>query len=128
MKLPLLISALALCSCTIVDTHSTSHPPGVRMDGLVDGYASFGMSKAHGIFRLEVLDGPNSGSILNVELGNLLGLDVGLLGASFTIGPLHFGLGTLFYSPESPYIPSGDDDAETSDESDDASDEGMSEN
>lgn len=126
MKLPLLLSAFALCSCTIIDTHTTSDPPGVRMDGLVDGYASFGMSEAHGLFRLEVLDGPNTGSILNVELGNLLGVDVGLLGASFTIGPIHFGLGTLFYSPDSPYIPSGDDKDE--DESQPAPDEGMSEN
>lgn len=104
-----LAGALSVSSCTIVDTHTTSDPSGVHMHGLVDGFATLGMAESRGLFRLGVLDGPNSGSIASVNLSNLLALDVGLLGAAITIGPIHLGLGTLFYSPDPPPFPSDDD-------------------
>ena len=119
MNLPMpkpTFAILALCaglsSCTIIDTHTSSDPVGVHLDGIVDGYASFGLAESRGLFRLGVLDGPNDGSVVSVNLANLLAVDVGLVGAALTIGPLHLGLGTLFYSPSTPAMVDWDDEEE----------------
>lgn len=104
-----LAGASLLGSCTIVDSHTTSDPTAFHMHGLVDGYAAFGMAESRGLLRLGVLDGPNHGSIVNFNLANLFAIDAGIVGASLTLGPVHLGLGTLFYDPEPPYIDSDDE-------------------
>ena len=111
----LLAVSLGLSSCTIIDTHTSSDPVGVHLSGIVDGYASFGLAESRGLFRLGVLDGPNDGSVVSVNLANLLAVDVGVVGAALTIGPLHLGLGTLFYSPSTPEMIDWDDEDEPAD-------------
>ncbi|MDF1800216.1 MAG: hypothetical protein P1V81_13635 [Planctomycetota bacterium] len=105
MKLPILAMALCASSCTVVAIDSTEHPDGLRMEGLVDGYLAFGMAESHGILEAHLLDGHNDGAIAQIGISNLLGVEVGLLGAALTLGPIHLGLGTLFYGPTPPYIP-----------------------
>jgi len=111
------LSLLALAtSCTIVEIDSGSHPDGLRADGLVDGYVAFGMADTHNLFEAELLDGDNPGALARVSLANLLAVEVGAVGAALTVGPVHLGLGTLFYSPYPPYVPS---DYEDEDEDED---------
>ncbi len=100
--------ALGSSSCTIIDVDSDSSLPGLHVDGLVSGHVAFGMSDESGVLEASVLDGPSDGGILHLRISNLLGLEIGVLGAAFNIGPLHMGLGTLFYDPRTPYIKSDD--------------------
>lgn len=117
MKLPLLmaLAAASLSACTVVEVDPGSNFTGIQADGLVSGYAAFGMSDESGLFVATLFDGPNDGSVASVRLANLLAVDVGLLGAALTIGPLHMGLGTLAYCPHPPYFEE-DEDEEASEE------------
>ena len=120
---PTLIAGLALAalsSCTIVRIDSSTDPNGFEAHGLIDGYLAFGMSDEEGLFDATLLEGPNDGSLASIRLANLLALDVGLVGAAITLGPLHLGLGTLFYEPYPPYFapddePEADADADATD-------------
>lgn len=106
------LGAALLSSCTVVQVDPSSSFSGIQAEGLVSGYAAFGMSDESGLFKATILDGPNDGSVASVRIANLLGIDVGLLGAALTIGPLHLGLGTLFYCPYPPQFDSEDSDDE----------------
>jgi hypothetical protein len=116
---PTLIAGLALAalpalsSCTIVRIDSSDHPNGFEAHGLIDGYLAFGMSDEDGLFDATLFDGPNAGSLASIRFANLLALDIGAVGAAFTLGPIHLGLGTLFYSPYPPYFAPEDEVAET---------------
>lgn len=98
------LALAALSSCTIVRIDSSEHPNGFRADGLIGGYMAFGMSDESGLFEASVLDGPNDGSLASVRIANLLALELGAVGAAVTLGPIHLGLGTLFYYPDPPYF------------------------
>lgn len=111
-------AVLALSSCTVIRIDSNSDISGFEAHGLIDGYLALGMSDEEGIFEATLLDGPNSGSLASIRVANLLALDVGALGAAITLGPLHLGLGTLFYEPYPPYFES-DDAAEEDHDSED---------
>ena len=108
-----ILPALALVglasSCTIVQIDSSDHPDGLRVEGLVDGHLALGMTPYRNLFEAQLLDGDNPGALARVSLANLLAVEVGAVGAAVTIGPLHLGLGTLFYSPYPPNIPAEDD-------------------
>lgn len=115
MKLPILALALCASSCTVVAIDSSEHPDGLSIDGLVDGYVAFGMAESHGILEAHLLDGHNNGAVAQIGISNLIGVEVGALGAALTLGPLHLGLGTLFYDPTPPYIPEKTDSDEDED-------------
>ena len=101
--------ASASSSCTVIEIDSDSDLPGLQVHGLVDGHIAFGMSDETGILEASVLDGPSDGGILHLRISNLLGLEIGVLGAAFNLGPLHVGLGTLFYDPNTPFIDSDEE-------------------
>jgi len=109
------LSVLALSACTIIRIDSSSDISGFEAQGLVNGYLALGMSDEEGLFEATLLDGPHEGSLASIRVANLLALDVGLLGAAVTLGPLHLGLGTLFYEPLPPYF-APDDDADGPDD------------
>ncbi|MFT4710235.1 MAG: hypothetical protein ACI9D0_000164 [Bacteroidia bacterium] len=109
---------LALSSCTVLDIEEDNSLPGLRVDGLLSGHAAFGMSDESGLFEARIFDGPSSGGIASLRISNLLGLEVGLLGAAFNLGPIHLGLGTLFYDPEPPYFEQAEDVVEVEMEDD----------
>ena len=116
--LPFALCPLALASCTVIQIDGDNDLPGLRVDGIVTGHAAFGMSDESGIFEARIFDGPSDGGVASMRISNLLGVEVGLLGAAFNIGPLHLGLGTLFYEPNAPYI----DRSDTPDQDDAADD------
>lgn len=113
MTVPHLALALALglsaSSCTIVAIDSAHGSTGLEASGLIDGHVVLGMAEYDNLFQAELLDGDSPGALARVSVANLLALEVGALGAALTLGPLHLGLGTLFYSPSLPYIPQDDD-------------------
>jgi hypothetical protein len=102
--------ALASSSCTIISVDSDSDLPGLRIDGVVNGHLAFGMSDEEDLFNASILSGtPSQGGVAAIRFGNILGVEVGLVGAAFMVGPLHFGIGTLFYDPETPNIDTEDE-------------------
>ena len=60
-----------------------------------------------------MLDGRSDGAIALVDLWYLARVELGMAGASVGVGPFDFGIGTLFYEPESPAPWSGYDKAPT---------------
>jgi len=101
-------------SCTIVEIDSGGSTDGLRADGLIDGYVALGMAETQNLFEAELLDGDSPGALARISLANLLAVEVGAVGAALTVGPLHLGLGTLFYSPCPPNLPveEGGDESE----------------
>ena len=107
-----LVSLMALFSagCTVVDVRGSDHCEdvhGIRSEGLVEGYATYGWARNPSFVKLELLDGRSPGALASVELWYLARVEVGLLGASLGVGPFDVGLGTLFYEPVSPAAPRG---------------------
>ncbi len=130
-KLLALVAVLVLVtpSCSIVAVDSKDGPPRIEANGLIGGHAAIGISSEKHLLHLNLFDGQSSGAIGELIIWKLLRLEVGLAGASITVGPLHLGLGTLFYDPVVPSTMDFDDeeeyedhdesDEETSEESDD---------
>ena len=104
MPLPVVLAALSVSSCTVLEIDGDSNLPGLQVDGLLSGHAAFGMSDETGLLEARIFDGPSPGGVAQFRISNLLGVEIGLLGAACNIGPIHLGLGTLFYDPISPTI------------------------
>ena len=106
MKNPVLsllsLALLFLGSCTIVTVDSGEGPPRVESRGLIKGHVAFGFSDEHHLGHLSLLQGRSPGAIAEVAIWKLFRLELGLAGASVGVGPLHVGLGVLFYDPEIP--------------------------
>ncbi len=97
---------VGLGACTVMDVRDDSRHVGVRSDGMVDGFATVGWAEDPSFFRVEVLDGRSDGALALVDLWYLARVEVGAAGASVGVGPFDAGIGTLFYDPVSPAVPS----------------------
>jgi hypothetical protein len=99
----LLVLCLAVTSCTVVDlgVGRGTCPPKWDFDG-VGGYAAFGWTATDELLTADFLGGQNSGTLVSVDLWRLLHLELGLLGIGVGIGPIQFGGGVGFYTPEAP--------------------------
>lgn len=102
--LPIALCPLVLASCTVLEIDGDDSLPGLRIEGLVSGHAAFGMSDEPGLLEARLFDGPSPGGIASLRISNLFGVEIGLLGAALNLGPVHLGLGTLFYEPDAPYF------------------------
>ncbi len=89
-------------SCTITRVDSREGPPRIVSRGLVEGHAAFGVLDEDHLLHVDLFDGSSDGAIFELGLWKLLRLEIGLAGASASVGPLHLGLGVLFYEPEVP--------------------------
>ena len=110
------LGALA-CACSIVRVDSSGHPPRIESRGLLKGHAALGFSDEEHLLQLELFDGSSRGAIADIAVWKLVRVEVGLAGASLGVGPIHLGLGTLFYRPEVPEMVqgSGGDESESGD-------------
>ncbi len=107
------LAALLSAGCTVVDVRGPSDGGpvrGIRSEGLVEGYATYGWARDPSFLKLELLDGRSPGALASVDLWYLARVEVGLAGASVGVGPFDVGLGTLFYEPVSPAAPRRVDD------------------
>ncbi len=100
----LAVSAFAAVSCNVVQVDSDSHPPRLESRGIIDGHLALGVSEEDHLLHLSLFDGSSSGAIGELVIWKLFRLELGVAGASIGLGPLHAGLGTLFYEPEVPEI------------------------
>jgi hypothetical protein len=89
--------------CKLVDIRTDESHSGVASDGFIRGYATYGWSDQASLLQIELLGGRSRGSILEIELWKLARVELGLLGVSAGIGPLHAGLGVFFYHPTPPF-------------------------
>lgn len=106
----LLLLSLAPTACTVVNVRGG---PGAELhsNGLVEGFASAGWADDPALLRVDVLDGRSPGAIARLDLWYLARFELGMAGVSAGVGPLDFGIGTLFYDPTSP-TRSGNDEAD----------------
>jgi hypothetical protein len=89
-----------LSSCTLVDLGVGR---GTHWEfGGVGGYANVALPANDRLLTADIVGGPNSGSLLSVDVWKLLHLEVGLLGAGIGIGPLQVGGGVGWYTPGMP--------------------------
>jgi hypothetical protein len=103
--LVLLLCCALAPGCTLVDIRTDAGRSGVKSDGFISGYATYGWSDQDSLLEVEVLGGRSPGSILKIDLWKIAQVELGLLGASAGIGPLNAGLGILFYEPRPPFEP-----------------------
>ncbi len=100
--LAVLLSLVLCASCTIVRVDSESGPPRIESRGLVEAHAAVGIAQEEHLLHLELFDGSSPGAIGELVLWKLLRVEVGVAGASLSVGPLHLGLGVLAYEPRVP--------------------------
>ena len=106
LVLLLAVPLLALApGCTVLRVESDPDDPTVRARGLVRGHATFGFSDEDRIANVRLLGGSSRGAVAEVVIWKLLRVEAGLAGLSIGIGPLHLGLGALFYDPRPPRLP-----------------------
>lgn len=98
--------ASVTAACTVVDVRDDTGRVGVRADGLIDGFATAGWADDPSFLRAELFDGRSKGALALVDLWYLARVELGLAGASIGVGPFDVGVGTLFYEPRSPAVPS----------------------
>jgi len=96
----LLVLCSALTSCTVVDL-GVGRQAHWEFDG-AGGYAALGWTATDELLTADVLGGPNSGTLVTLDVWRLLHLELGLLGIGIGIGPLQFGGGLGFYTPAAP--------------------------
>jgi hypothetical protein len=86
----------------LVAIDSQSGPPGVRVNGLIDGHVAFGFRDEHQLLHADMFDGTSPGAILEVRLWKLARIEVGLAGLAVGLGPVDVALGCLLYDPDMP--------------------------
>jgi len=96
----LALACAVLAGCTIVDA-------GVGRNahwawGGAGGYADCAWPANDALLAADVIGGPNSGSLVSVDIWRLLHLEVGLFGAGVGLGPLQIGGGVGWYTPGAP--------------------------
>jgi hypothetical protein len=104
LSLPFLLLAPALAGCTIVSVDSKDAPPRIESRGLIDSHVALGIADEDHLLHFDLFDGTSDGAIGELVIWKLFRLEVGLAGASISLGPLHLGLGALLYDPEVPAV------------------------
>ncbi len=112
MLTSLLIAGLA-SSCTVTHVRSHSGPARIESHGLIEGHAAVGILSEDRLLEIDVFDGSSDGAFFEFGLWKLLRLELGLAGASASVGPLHVGLGVLAYEPIVPRMSSDERTAES---------------
>ncbi len=121
----LAVSASAAPSCNVVQVDSDDHPPRLESRGIVDGHLALGVSDEDHLLHFSLFDGSSSGAIGELVLWKLFRVELGVAGASIGLGPLHAGLGTLFYDPKLPDLEQRESEPkETVDETESSEDAG----
>lgn len=98
--LPLALAAACLVSSCTLSTRS--HPPRLQGEGIVEGHIALGIAAEEHLLHASLFGGHNDGSLAELVIWKLLRIELGIAGASLTLGPLHLGLGVLAYEPEVP--------------------------
>jgi hypothetical protein len=117
---PILISGL-LCagfasSCTVTRVDSREGPARIEAHGIVEGHAALGILAETHLLHLDIFDGSSRGAIFELGLWKLLRLEVGIAGASASVGPFHVAVGVLSYEPRVPRMTSQEHSPEADDD------------
>ena len=77
-------------------------PPRIITSGAIEGHAAFGILAEDKIFEVEFFDGTSEEALLEGAVWKLFRLEVGLAGASISLGPLRLAASALGYVPVLP--------------------------
>jgi len=75
-------------------------------NGIVDGHIALGIAAEDRVVHASLFDGRSPGSLAELSIWKLFRIELGLAGASLSLGPLHLGLGVLAYDPWVPRMQS----------------------
>ncbi len=104
----LVVLCSALAGCTLVDIGiGRDRHPGEWTFGGAGGYAEVGWPANDQLLSADLFGGPNSGTLVSVDLWRLLHLELGLLGLGVGLGPFQIGGGVGFYTPAAPAMMTG---------------------
>ncbi len=93
-------------SCSITRVDSRDAPPRIESKGFVKGHAALGILAENQLLHMDVFDGTSRGAQFEFGLWKLFRLELGIAGASASVGPLHAGIGVLAYKPRVPRMTS----------------------
>ncbi|MDF1837564.1 MAG: hypothetical protein P1V35_06845 [Planctomycetota bacterium] len=103
----LLLAGLA-SSCSVTRVDSREGPARIEAKGFVNGHAAVGILAENQLLHMDVFDGTSRGAQFEFGLWKLFRLELGIAGASASVGPLHAGIGVLAYKPRVPRMTSQD--------------------
>lgn len=93
-----------LSSCRVLEVDSGAGPPRIESRGIVESHLALGIPAESHLLHLDLFDGTSEGAVAELTLWKLFHLELGLAGLSVGVGPIHLGLGVLFYEPEVPVM------------------------
>jgi hypothetical protein len=96
----LALACAVLAGCTVVDAGVGRNAKWAW--GGAGGYAECAWPANDALLAADVIGGPNSGSVVSVDVWRLLHLVVGHFGAGVGLGPFQIGGGVGWYTPGAP--------------------------
>jgi len=99
---PQLLALGAACLASSCTLSTRSHPPRLQGEGILEGHAALGIAAEEHFLHASLFGGHNDGSLVELVIWKLFRFELGIAGASLTLGPLHLGLGVLAYEPKVP--------------------------
>ena len=106
---PILLPLAALSLASSCSLRTRSDPPRLEGDGILAGHLALGIAAEERLVHADIFGGHNDGSILEFGIWKLFRIELGILGASLSLGPVHAGLGVLAYDAPVPHMNQGEE-------------------
>ena len=107
-RIALALGLLLLSACRVLDVDTVGGPPRIESRGLIDSHLALGIPSESHLLHLDLFDGTSDGAVAELTLWKLFHFELGLAGLSIGLGPVHLGVGVLFYEPEVPVMMSSE--------------------